>query len=65
MSTIPGVMTGKEITWTLTGPAGATLTIEYFSNTVPDPSGFGEGEKFLGERIVTIEPSGSVVLPRL
>jgi len=34
--------------------------LEFFSNTVCDPSGYGEGETFLGSTNVTTNDSGNV-----
>jgi hypothetical protein len=34
----------------LAGSPGRTYRVEFFSNDVPDPSGRGEGQKFLGAR---------------
>lgn len=41
-----------EVTFTLDVPAG-DYRIEFYSNTDPDPSGFGEGETFLGYTDIT------------
>jgi hypothetical protein len=45
-----------DVTFTLDVPAG-DYRIEFFSNTVADPSGIGEGETYLGS--VTISHTGS------
>lgn len=37
----------------------STYTVEFFSNSVPDPSGFGEGERFLGALEVTTDATGA------
>jgi hypothetical protein len=39
---------GLTLNGTLAGAAGTTYRIEFFSNQSPDPSGFGEGQTFLG-----------------
>jgi len=44
--------TGKEITWELNIKPGTPLdnrkyTVDFYSNLEPDPSGFGEGKKYL------------------
>jgi hypothetical protein len=46
---------------TLNGPANATFTIEFFSNTACNASGNGEGTVFLGSTTVTTDGSGNVV----
>lgn len=43
----------------LTGQVNATFIVEFFSNSVADPSGFGEGETFLGSALVTTDDTGS------
>ena len=47
-----------NITYSLDVPAG-DYRIEFFSNTTADPSGYGEGETFLGAQNVTSLGSGS------
>jgi parallel beta-helix repeat protein len=51
------------ITGSLNGPANATFTVEFFSNVsvACNPSGFGEGENFLGSSILLTDASGNVV----
>lgn len=43
---------------TLHSTANAQFRVELFSNTVCDPSGYGEGEKFIGFMNVTTNASG-------
>ena len=45
---------------TLNSAANTEFRIEFFSNTACDPSGYGEGEKFLGSTMVTTDASGDV-----
>ena len=40
-------VSAQTITGTLSGAAGRTFRLEFFSNTECDPSGHGEGEKFI------------------
>ena len=58
-----GVQT--TIQGTLDSIPGATFTIQFFGNNAADPSGFGEGQFFLGNVDVTPDASGnfSVILP--
>ncbi|MFY9608067.1 MAG: FG-GAP-like repeat-containing protein, partial [Blastocatellia bacterium] len=42
---------------TLNSTANTTLTIQFFANSTCDPSGFGEGEQFLGSTQVTTDVS--------
>jgi hypothetical protein len=46
---------------TLHSTANGTFRVELFANTVPDPSGFGEGETFLGSTTLTTDASGNGV----
>ena len=47
-----------HILGSLNSTPGTTFDIEFFANTTADPSGFGEGERFLGTTIVTTDTSG-------
>lgn len=47
------------VTGTLTGTPNSVYTVELFSNTEKDPSGFGEGRVFIGTTQVTIGSSGT------
>jgi hypothetical protein len=50
--------TGTTITGTLSNTVpGDTFRLEFFSNTRPDPSGFFEGQTFLGSAQVTTDPT--------
>lgn len=55
------------VTGSLNSAANALFSIEFFANDTCDPSGFGEGQYFLGTTGVTTDASGnasfSVVLP--
>jgi hypothetical protein len=49
-----------DVTWTLDSMPGRTYRIEFFGTTC-DPSGYGEGETFLGTTTVTTKsPSGHI-----
>ena len=54
--------TGNNITIeaTLNSAADAEFRLEFFSNSTCDPSGYGEGETFLGSTNVTTDGSGNV-----
>ena len=47
------------VTGTLTAAANTTFTIELFTNTVCNPSGYGEGEHFLASITVTTDADGT------
>jgi VCBS repeat-containing protein/parallel beta-helix repeat protein len=44
---------------TLNSAAGQQYRVQFFANTTADPSGFGEGESFLGEAMVTTDAAGN------
>jgi hypothetical protein len=44
---------------TLTDVANTTFTLEFFANDTPNPSGFGEGQQFLGRGLVTTDAGGT------
>jgi hypothetical protein len=44
----------------LASTPNTTFTLEFFANSVPDPSGYGEGERFLGSVTVTTDDFGIV-----
>jgi hypothetical protein len=48
------------VTGSLNSTANTTFTLEFFSNTAADPSGFGEGETFRGATTVTTDGAGNV-----
>ncbi len=56
------------ISGSLTGPPSNAFIIEFFSNDACDPSGFGEGQNFLGSASVNTSTTGgatfSVTLPQ-
>jgi hypothetical protein len=50
---------GTTITGTLQSVASTTFRIEFFANATADPSGFGQGQTFLGAVNVTTNSSGA------
>jgi parallel beta-helix repeat protein len=48
-----------QIAGTLNSNAGTTFRLEFFSNRIADPSGFGQGQSFLGFTNVTTDMSGN------
>lgn len=56
VTTTSGVTT---VQGTYKGAANTTYTIEFFSNTEIDPSGFGQGRTFVGSTTVTTNSSGN------
>jgi Ca2+-binding RTX toxin-like protein len=58
---IDSVVTGggnTTIQGTLHSTPFGTFTLEFFSNLAGDPSGFGEGETFIGDATVTTDAAG-------
>jgi hypothetical protein len=47
------------ITGSLASAPSTTFTVEFFADTVPNPSGYGEGERFLGSTTVTTDAHGN------
>jgi hypothetical protein len=49
------------VTGTLAGTVGASYTLDFYANVTPDPSGYGQGQVYLGSQTVTVtDPSGNV-----
>ncbi|BCM93840.1 hypothetical protein IAD21_05731 [Abditibacteriota bacterium] len=48
------------ITGTLTSAKNANFLIQFFSSPTADPSGFGEGKTFLGNKEITTSATGTV-----
>ncbi|UOG90827.1 MAG: right-handed parallel beta-helix repeat-containing protein [Candidatus Thiothrix sulfatifontis] len=48
-----------DISGTLNSIANATFTLEFFANTTADATGYGEGERYLGNTTVTTDGSGN------
>jgi hypothetical protein len=47
------------ITGTLNSTPNTDLTLDFYANTAADPSGYGEGEHYLGSKLVTTDGSGN------
>jgi titin len=50
---------GTNITFTLASVANTNFRIEFYSNQTPDPSGYGEGQTYLGFVTVTTDANGN------
>lgn len=48
------------VTGSLDSTDNETFTIEFFANSAADPSGYGEGEMFIGATMVTTDGNGHV-----
>ena len=56
---LTSVITGSTtIAGRLTNTPNTTFLLEFFANTVPDPSAHGEGEMFIGSTNVTTDSMG-------
>ncbi len=51
--------TDTTISGTLASTPGTTFRIEFFANPSPDPSGYGEGQTYLGFATVTTDRNGN------
>jgi hypothetical protein len=50
---------GKTVKGTLSGAAGTTYAVQFFSSPTADPTGYGEGRYFLGSFSVTTNAAGN------
>ncbi len=50
---------GTTVQGTLNAAASETFTIQFFSNPTADPSGFGQGQTYLGSITVTTDSNGN------
>jgi hypothetical protein len=48
-----------RVAGTLHSAAGQTFTLDFYANQAADPSGFGEGQRFLGSQLVTTDSLGN------
>ena len=60
LSSATSTATQTTINGSLNGAANTTYTIQFFSNTTADPSGFGQGQTYLGSTSVTTDSTGNV-----
>jgi len=51
--------TNTAVQGTLNSAANSTYQLDFFSNDVPDPSGYGEGQTYLGSSAVTTDGNGN------
>jgi parallel beta-helix repeat protein len=50
-----------SVTGTVNSTAQTTFAIDFFSSTTADPSGYGEGARYLGSTTVTTDAAGNAV----
>ncbi len=60
LTSVISVGGNTTIAGSLNSTPNTTFTLEFFSNVVADPSGFGEGQAFVGSTTVATDPSGNV-----
>jgi hypothetical protein len=48
------------VSGTLNGQAGTTFTVDVYASPTADPSGYGQGQYYLGSATVTTDASGNV-----
>ncbi|MBI5383587.1 MAG: hypothetical protein HZA90_02760 [Verrucomicrobia bacterium] len=59
--TAASALVGKTgIEGTLNSTPGTTFTLDFYANATADPSGYGEGETYLGTATVTTDDNGDV-----
>ncbi|HEY9848357.1 MAG TPA: DUF4347 domain-containing protein, partial [Leptolyngbyaceae cyanobacterium] len=51
--------TSTSVAGTFNGAASTNFTLQFFSNATSDPTGYGEGQTFLGSTTVTTDASGN------
>lgn len=51
--------TSTRVIGTLNSTASQTFTLDFYANPVADPTGFGEGQRYLGSATVTTNTSGN------
>jgi parallel beta-helix repeat protein len=56
---ITGDGTNAKVAGTMTGVAGNTYTIDFYDNATADPSGYGQGQVYVGSIQVTIGSGGT------
>mgnify|MGYP001607101170 CR=1 FL=1 len=49
-----------RVVGTLNSQANATFRLEFFANAAADPSGYGEGQRYLGSAVVSTDAGGNV-----
>lgn len=52
----------QDVAGTLNSIANSTFTIQFFSNNVVDPRGYGEGQTYLGSTAVTTDANGNATI---
>jgi hypothetical protein len=62
LTAVTSTASTTQITGTLTGLANTQYTVQFFSNTAADFSGFAEGQTFLGSVDVLTDGSGTAAL---
>lgn len=50
-----------RITGSLNGPANAVITLDFYASPAADPTGFGEGKRYLGSVTVTTDALGVAI----
>ena len=59
LATVIGGAT-TQITGTLSSTPNSTFTLDFYANAAADPSGYGEGQRYLGSATVTTNANGTV-----
>ena len=58
ITSVNNAPSSTTIAGTLNSVSNSSYTLEFFASSTADPSGFGEGESFLGSTSVSTDPSG-------
>ncbi len=62
LTKVVSTTTSTLVTGTLNSLPSQAFTIDFYANPSADPSGFGQGKRYLGSAIVTTNASGNAVI---
>jgi hypothetical protein len=51
------------VTGSLHSIPNTTFTLDFFASVTANPSGFGEGQRYLGSAVVTTDANGDALFP--
>ena len=60
IASVASSVSGTAITGSFNSTPSTTFTLDFYSNSAADPSGYGEGRTYLGAAIVSTDATGNV-----
>ena len=60
LTSVTSTASDTSITGSLNGQASTTFYVEFFANSTDDPTGYGQGQTFLGSTFVTTDNTGNM-----